>query len=100
MPRIRRRPAGRARPGATSLPVLPVRVMWSAGAAAAGAAGCPAPGRARGRFRGRAVPGQVSGRRWDGESRPLRSVTSMDDAGGARGTARGTARRESQCREC
>ena len=64
----------------TSWPVLPARVIWPAGAAAAGAAGCPAPGRALGRPRGRAVPGQVSGRRWDGESRLLRSVTSMDDA--------------------
>jgi hypothetical protein len=42
--------------------------------------GIRAPVRARGRPRGRAVPGQVSGRRWDGESRLLRSVTSMDDA--------------------
>ena len=56
---------------------LPDRVMSSAWAAAS-AVNSPAPGGARGRPRGRTLPGYVRGHRCDRESRPLRSATIME----------------------
>jgi hypothetical protein len=63
--------------GAASWPVRPDRVISPAGAAAAGAAGSPAPGPAWGRPGATFVPGRVSGHRYDGRPRPLRLVTFM-----------------------
>ena len=62
--------------------------------------GIAGSGRARGRPRGRTVPARVSGHRGDGSPGRYARLRSWDAVCRARGTARGTARRESQHDQC